>query len=220
MVEAVAIDGPVASGKTSVGARVAKRLNYAFLDTGLMYRAATWQAIHSGVDFDDDRGLTCMTKSMQITLSRGIAGGRLLVDGTDVADQLRHVGVDRNVSAVSAVPGVRWALTAQQRRIAWEGPIVMVGRDIGTVVLKDARTKVYLDASVHVRASRRHTEMVIAGTEIELAQVVADTVRRDKIDSERDAAPLRIAYDATVIHTDGLSLEEVVESIVSLVEQP
>ena len=220
VVEAVAIDGPVASGKTSVGALVAKRLNYAFLDTGLMYRAATWQAIHSGVHFDDDSGLTCMTKSMQITLSRGEASGRLFVDGADVTDQLRDVGVDRNVSAVSAVPGVRRALTAQQRRIAWEGPIVMVGRDIGTVVLADARTKVYLDASAHVRARRRHAEMVASGVEVELEQVVADTVRRDKIDSERDAAPLRIAHDATLIHTDGLSLGEVVESIVSLVRQP
>ena len=219
VVEAVTIDGPVASGKTSVGARAAKRLKYAFLDTGLMYRAATWQAIRSGVDLGDDRGLTAMTESMQITLSRGEGSGRLFVDGADVTDHLRVIEVDRNVSAVSSVHGVRRALTAQQRCIAGDGPIVMVGRDIGTVVLTDARTKVYLDASAHVRARRRHAEMLASGVEAELAQVVADTVRRDKLDSEKGAASLRIAHDATVIHTDELSLEEVVESIVSLVEQ-
>ena len=219
MIEAVAIDGPVASGKTSVGACVARRLDYAFLDTGLIYRAATWKAINSGVDVRDEIGLTKMTESMQISLSHVDRLDRLMVDGDDVTDHLRTTDVDRNVSAVSAVRGVRRALTPHQRRIAESGPIVMVGRDIGTIVLKDARTKVYLDASVNLRAARRHAEMLASGAVIEIEQVVADTVRRDRIDSERAEAPLSAADDAVVVDTGGLSLDEVVEHIVKLVDQ-
>ena len=219
MIEAVAIDGPVASGKTSVGVRVAACLDYAFLDTGLMYRAATWKAVHSGVDIGDESELTKMTESMRITLSRASEGVRLLVDGTDVTDQLRSQEIDQNVSAVSAVRGVRQALTPHQRRIAEEGPIVMVGRDIGTVVLTDARTKVYLDASVHTRATRRHAELLESGASVNLEQVVVDTARRDKIDSERAEAPLSAAEDAFIVETDCLSLNEVVEYIVKLVER-
>ncbi len=219
VIEAVAIDGPVASGKTSVGARVADRLDYAFLDTGLIYRAATWKALHSGVDVQDESGLSGMTESMLITLSGSGGRNRMIVDGTDVTDNLRTADIDRNVSAVSAVKGVRRALTPLQRRIAEDGPIVMVGRDIGTVVLTDARTKVYLDASVHTRAARRHAEMHASGEAVGLEQVVADTVRRDRIDSERAEAPLSAAVDAFIVDTDCQSLDEVVEHIVKLVER-
>ncbi len=219
VIEAVAIDGPVASGKTSVGARVAERLGYAFLDTGLMYRAATWKAVHSGLDMNDEHSLTKMTESMTVTLSSDDMGGRLIVDEVDVTDHLRTTDIDRNVSAVSAVKGVRSALTPHQRLIAEGGPIVMVGRDIGTVVLTDARTKVYLDASVHTRATRRHAEMQASGADVDFNQVVADTVRRDRIDSERVEAPLSTAVDAFILETDCLSLNEVVEQIVKLVER-
>lgn len=217
-IEAVAIDGPVASGKTSVGVCVARRLCYAFLDTGLMYRAATWKAIQSGVNMSDEPELTSVTESMRIRLLPSHRGGRLLVDDTDVTDHLRDIDIDRNVSAVSAVRGVRRALTPHQRRIAEAGPTVMVGRDIGTVVLPDARTKAYLEASVHVRAKRRRAEMLASGNSIELEQVVADTERRDRIDSERSYAPLPVADDAFVIQTDGLALHEVVERVVRLVK--
>ena len=219
VIEAVAIDGPVASGKTSVGAGVAKRLDYAFLDTGLMYRAATWKAVHSGVDIQDESGLTRMTESMTITLTPADGADRLIVDGADVTDHLRTAEIDRNVSAVSAVRGVRLALTPHQRRIAENGPTVMVGRDIGTVVLKDARVKVYLDASVRVRAQRRHSEMAASGAPEEFEQVVADTARRDRIDTERAEAPLTAAEDALIVNTDNLTLDEVVEHIVKLAEE-
>ena len=219
VIEAVAIDGPVASGKTSVGAGVAKRLDYAFLDTGLMYRAATWKAVHSGVDIQDESGLKRMTESMTITLTPAEGADRLIVDGADVTDHLRTPVIDRNVSAVSAVRGVRLALTPHQRRIAENGPIVMVGRDIGTVVLKDARVKVYLNASVRVRAGRRHSEIVASGATVEFEQVVADTARRDRIDTERAEAPLTAAEDALIVNTDFLTLDEVVEHIVKLAEE-
>ena len=219
VIEAVAIDGPVASGKTTVGTCVAKRLSYAFLDTGLLYRAATLQAVEAGINISDTSRLTQMTESMRIALLPSVRGDRLIVDGTDVTGRLRDADVDRNVSAVSAVRGVRRALTPHQRRIAEAGPTVMVGRDIGTVVLADASTKVYLDASAHVRAERRYTELIAAGVTADPYQVLADTERRDKIDSQRDNAPLRVADDAVVIHTDGLALQEVVGRVVSLVER-
>lgn len=219
MIEAVAIDGPVASGKSSVGARVAERLNYAFLDTGIMYRAATWKAIHSGVDVHDEVGLTSMTESMRISLSHSKLGDRLTVDGADVTDYLRTVEIDRNVSAVSAVEGVRLALTPKMRHIAERGPIVMVGRDIGTVVLTDARTKVYLDASVDVRAARRHAQMLASGSVVEFEQVLDATMTRDRIDSERAVTPLSVADDAVIIDTGGILLDEVVDQIVKLVER-
>lgn len=217
MIEAVAIDGPVASGKTTVGTCVATRLGYAFLDTGIMYRAATWQAIQSGISAAGETDLTLMAESMHIVLQQSNGPDRLLVDGSDITDHLRDTEVDRNVSAVSAVAGVRQALIPHQRKVAKAGPIVMVGRDIGTVVLPDARIKVYLDASVDVRARRRHTELLASGVTHELGQVMADTVRRDRIDSERGA--LSVAKDAVVVHTDNLDLEGVVQHIVNLVEQ-
>ena len=218
VIEAVAIDGPVASGKTSVGVCVADRLDYAFLDTGIMYRAATWQALRSGVSVAEETDLTLMAESMYIALQQSNGSDRLLLDGSDITDHLRDTEVDRNVSAVSAVTGVRQALIPHQRRVARAGPIVMVGRDIGTVVLPDARTKVYLDASVDVRARRRHTELLASGVTHELEQVIADTVRRDRIDSERGA--LSVSKEAVVIQTDNLDLERVVERIVNLVERP
>ncbi len=217
VIEAVAIDGPVASGKTTVGTCVAVRLGYAFLDTGIMYRAATWQAIHSGISVADDADLTRMAESMHIVLHSSNGSDRLLVDGTDITDHLRSTEVDRNVSAVSAVTGVRQALIPHQRRVAKVGPIVMVGRDICTVVLPDARTKVYLDATVNVRAGRRHAELLASGVDRDLEQVIADTARRDRIDSERGA--LSVSNDAVVMQTDNLDLEGVVQRIVELVEQ-
>ena len=217
VVEAVAIDGPAGSGKTTVGRTAAKRLDFGFLDTGLMYRAATWWAIRLGVDLQDDRVLTRMIQTVRIELTISHAGDRLLVDGTDATDELRSPEIDRNVSAVSAVSGVRRALVPQQRRIAEQGPIVMVGRDIGTVVLADARIKVFLNASVATRARRRYSEMLRSGMKVDLGQVMDETSLRDRIDSERLDSPLRVADDAVVVRTDDLTVEQVVARIVNLV---
>ena len=215
----MAIDGPAASGKTTVGRITAKCLDFGFLDTGMMYRAATWSAIRMGIDPQDGRTLTRMTETLRIEMIRTCAGDRLLVDGADATDELRLPDVDRNVSAVSAVPGVRRALVPHQRRTAEEqGPIVMVGRDIGTVVLADARNKVFLDASAETRAQRRYSEMQASGRAVGLDQVLAETSLRDRIDSERTDSPLRAADDAVVINTDDLEVEEVVARIVNLVK--
>ena len=217
VIEAVAIDGPGASGKTTVGARVAARLGFRFLDTGLTYRAATWTALRRGVDMEDDEALSVMTRSLDIR----IAGeGRVLVDGEDATDGLHTVEVDRRVSQVSAVRGVREALAPIQRRAAEDGPIVMVGRDICTVVLPDARTKVYLDASPEVRAGRRRAEIVRAGGSVEMEQVSDELSRRDTYDSGRRESPLMVAADAVVIDASEMSVDEVVERIVRLVLCP
>ena len=211
------MDGPVASGKTTVGRELANRLGYLFVDTGVFYRAVTLAALDSGVSLADDEALSTLAESLDLRLID--SGEGVLIDGVDVTGGLRTPEVEAAVSTVSRVAGVRRAMLAPQRDVAQEGGVVMVGRDIGSVVLTDARTKVYLDASVRVRAKRRHIEMLASGAAIELDQVVADTLRRDKIDSGREEAPLLVADDAVVILTDNLTLKEVAERIVNLVEQ-
>ncbi len=215
--EAVAIDGPGASGKTSVGREVARHLGFRFMDTGLMYRAATWEAMRRRIPVYDADALTRMTQEMDISLTASESGDRLLINGVDATSELRTLDIDRNVSAVSAVAGVRRELVSQQRRIAEQGPIVMVGRDICTAVLPDARTKIYLDASAGVRASRRYAEMNQLGMAVTPRQVRADIERRDRIDSDRSTTPLTIAENAVVIETDDLTIAEVVGQIVEMV---
>ena len=214
----LAIDGPAASGKSVVGREVARRLGLRFLDTGTMYRAVTWEAIRTGVSPDDSCELTAMAAHADMRLAASGDGDRLLLNGEDITDMLRLPEVDANVSAVSAVSGVRRALVAQQRSIAADCGIVMCGRDIGTVVLPDAGAKIFLTASAEVRAERRALEAGIdAGQERELRRVLDDMRRRDKIDSERDDSPLRPADDATIICTDSLTVEDVVLQILSKV---
>ena len=213
-IEVVAIDGPGASGKTTVGARVAGRLRFRFLDTGLTYRAATWAALGRGMDMEDDEALALMTRSLDIRITEA---SRVLVDGVDTTDDLNTGEVDRSVSRVSAVRGVRVALVPIQRRAAEDGPIVMVGRDICTVVLPDARTKVFLDASPEVRATRRQAEIVRSEGSADLKKVSDGLRRRDTYDSSRKESPLMVAKDAVVIDTSEIDVDEVVERIVRLV---
>ncbi len=212
---AIAIDGPVASGKTVVGRAVALRLGYRFLDTGAMYRAVTWTALRRGVDFADCEALASLASSIAMRLE---AGDRLTVDGEDVTGHLRDDDVQRAVSPVSAVPGVRTALVSQQRAVADCGPIVMVGRDIGTAVLPDARIKVFLQASAEVRARRRYDQIREGRGSITYDRVVCDLAHRDKIDSERAVSPLRSAPDAIVIDTDHMTVAQVIERVQYIAE--
>jgi cytidylate kinase len=211
---AIAIDGPVASGKTVVGRSVARELGYRFLDTGMMYRAATLIALRRNVDLTSDDEIANTVSGLSMELITSDSEDRLLVDGEDVTNRLRGREVETNVSRVSSVTGVRQALVEQQRQIAACGGIVMVGRDIGTVVLNDAPLKFYLDASVETRAHRRFTEIEARGGAADYDLVRDDLVRRDRIDSERAASPLRIADDAIVIDTDDMAIEDVVVRIV------
>ncbi len=216
---AVAIDGPVAAGKTVVGTLVARRLGYRFLDTGSMYRAVTCVAIDRGIDLNDAPLLSTLANAVDLRLESTNGGERLTADGRDLTGELRTAEVERGVSLVARVSGVRRALVSQQRRIAEDGRIVMAGRDIGTVVLPDAPVKVYLNASAEVRARRRHEDLVAQGTDAEPDQVLNDLARRDKIDSERSDSPLRPAADAITIDTDDQGIEQLADRILDLVKR-
>ena len=215
----IAIDGPAASGKTVVGRELASRLEFRFLDTGNMYRAVTWAALDRSIGLKDEGALQELAESIEIRLVPMNGSDRLLADGRDVTDLLRQREIDRGVSDVSAVSGVRRAMVPQQRAVADQGPIVMVGRDIGTVVLPDAKVKVFLMASSNVRARRRHRENLEKGITTDLGQVTIDLKRRDTQDTKRADSPLRPADDALEIDTDSLSVEEVVALIMERVER-
>ncbi len=204
-----------------MGTRVARALGYRFVDTGSMYRAITLAALQRQLDLEDARALSDLARDVAIALEPGPAdapeASRVLVDGADVTDRLRSAEVGGAVSLVSRVPAVRRAMVALQRELAAQGGLVMAGRDIGTVVLPDASLKVYLDASPGERIRRRHDELAAGGREVPLDAVREELARRDAIDSSRSVSPLRPADDAVVIDTDHLSLDEVVERILSLV---
>lgn len=215
-VTSIAIDGPVASGKTVVGRRVADALGFRFLDSGAMYRAVTLAALRSGVFLSDDNALAACASASDIALGDAPEGARVLLDGDDVTEDLRGPDVEGSVSRVAAVASVRHVLVAKQQEIAAGGAIVMVGRDIGTVVLADADVKAYLHASVEERAKRRHAERMGTDKATSL-QAVEEALRaRDHIDSSREASPLRPAEDAVVIDTDGLTVEQVVARVLEL----
>ncbi len=215
----VAIDGPVASGKSAVGSLLARRLGYRFVDTGLMYRAVALFALRQGVDPADGERLAEVARHLDLDLRWNPETGetRIVVGGEDVTDYLRSPEVEKIVSAVSARPEVRRVLVERQRRLAEDGPVVMAGRDIGTVVLPDADVKVFLTASAEERARRRYLERLARGEAADYEAVLAEVRRRDEYDSTRPVAPLRPAPDSLVFDTDGLSLEEVVEKLAEVI---
>jgi CMP/dCMP kinase len=208
------MDGPGGAGKTAIGKRLAHELGYRFLDTGVLYRAVTLQALSNNIDLEDAEALTRLAKGLRIELGQRDDGSTtIVVDGTDVTDRLRAPEIDRNVSIVSPVFGVRQAVLRLQRELAKGGGIVMVGRDIGTVVLPDAPLKFYLDASTEERARRRVKELAGGGIERPYDEVHAELADRDKRDTEREHSPLMAAPDAQVVNTDGLSEEQVFQLV-------
>lgn len=216
----IAIDGPAASGKSTLAKLLADELSYLFFDTGVMYRVVTWVALQRGVALDYGDAVTSLAEAIQIDVHPPSQDdGRaydVLADDRDVTWEIRRPEVDANVSVMSAYPGVRRALLAQQRRIGQRGRVVMVGRDIGTVVLPEADLKVYLDASAEERARRRHKECQSRGETVTFESILAAMRKRDKIDSTRDVAPLRAAADAIILDSDGLSIEQVLERMKDL----
>jgi cytidylate kinase len=214
----IAIDGPVASGKSTVGRRLAQRLGYRFVDTGAMYRALTWEAVRLGTDLDDEAALTRLAESTKIDIESS-EGSSVTVNGRDVTAELRSEPVERGVSPVSRVAGVRAVLVKKQQVMAAGGKIVMAGRDIGTNVLTGADIKIYLDVSVEEQASRRYNELLELGEKVEYQAILGGLVRRDKIDSNRSANPLRPAEDAVRIDTDKMDENGVVEYIMTMVNE-
>jgi len=220
-IECIAIDGPAASGKSTLGKMLADRLGYLFFDTGVMYRAATLAAMEQNIDLNDEKKVDTLTANIRIDVrppSR--SDGRMndvILDGKDVTWAIRDKKVESNVSQVSAYPGVRRELTAQQRRIGERGNVVMIGRDIGTVVMPDANKKIYLEASPEERARRRVKEFAERGEQISYDEVLKAMILRDQIDSSRETAPLRPADDAVIIQTDGFSLQQVFDQVISII---
>jgi len=218
----ITIDGPVASGKSTIGYLLAQKLGYLYLDTGAMYRAVTWAALTRGVPVEDERAVTALAEGLHIDITRPtVDDGRqytVLADGEDVTWDIRRPEVDASVSVVSAYPGVRRAMVAHQRRIAAAGRVIMVGRDIGSVVLPDADLKLYLDATPQERARRRWLERQARGESVAYEEVLAMMLRRDEIDSHRAVSPLRVPDGAVVIDTTGLTIDEVLALILRRIE--
>lgn len=218
----IAIDGPAASGKSTIGLRLANALGYLFFDTGVMYRAITWLALERGIDIHDEASVTALAEQAQIDIAPASRpDGRacdVLVDGRDITWETRTRKVDENVSIVAAYPGVRRALSQQQRRIGQRGEIVMVGRDIGTVVLPNAHLKIYLDATAEERARRRYDEIVARGGKPNYDEILKRVIERDRIDSTRDVAPLRAAHDAIILNSNELTADQVFEQVLALVK--
>lgn len=216
----IAIDGPAASGKSTIGKRLADELGYLFFDTGVMYRAITWIALQRGIDTRNEAAVTRLAEETPIEVTPASkSDGRacdVLVEGQDVTWETRRAEVDANVSVVSAYAGVRRALSQQQRRIGQRGRVVMVGRDIGTVVLPEADLKIYLDASAEVRAKRRYDEIIARGDNADYDEILVKVRERDRIDSTRTVAPLRPADDAVIVDSDRLNADEVLAAIRAL----
>jgi cytidylate kinase len=222
-VSTIAIDGPAASGKSTIGELLARRLGYLYFDTGVMYRAVTWAALDRGIPIEDEAAVTALARELRIDVTPPTLGdGRqytILADGADITWEIRTPEVNAAVSPVSAYAGVRREMVRQQRRVAERGRVVMVGRDIGTVVLPDADLKIYLDATVEERARRRWREELARGDESDYETVLASMRRRDEIDSSRDVSPLRAAEDAVVLDSTHMSIEEVTAAVERLLEE-
>jgi len=214
-VSTIAIDGPAASGKTVVGRALAKQLKFRFLDTGLMYRAMTLSALRGHIPPSDGPALTKLATESTINVIDSPSNTKVLLQNQDVTDQLHTSAVEEAVSQVSAIVGVRAALVARQRQIAAPGSIVMVGRDIGTVVLVDADIKIFLEASPEERAKRRQAEQSESDDGRSLEKVRENLVTRDHQDTYRVVSPLKPADDAYIIVTDGLSIEQVTDQIIN-----
>ena len=213
----IAIDGPVAVGKSSVGSQLASRLSYIFFDTGMMYRAFTWKVLKSNVFAEDENALCQLVNATKFDFVPSQEGQlHPFIDGVNVFSELLRPEIDERVPVISKVPGVRQALILEQRKLAQRGGVVMAGRDISTVVLPWAEMKIFLTASTEVRAIRRHKELLERGDNSSFEIVLSDLKRRDEMDIHRSVSPLKPADDAIIINTESFSLEEVVHKIFTL----
>jgi cytidylate kinase len=213
----ITVDGPAAAGKTTLGKLLAARLGYLFFDTGVMYRAVALAAYQNGADPADEAAVSELAENTAIDVrpapeSDGRAN-MVLLDGDDVSWAIHEPVVDDTVSKISAYGRVRAAMAARQREIGLRGNVVMIGRDIGTVVLPEADLKIYLDASLEERARRRHLEQDSRGGDLTPEEVQAGLARRDEEDATRDPSPLKPAKDAILVDTTNLTPEEVLQKI-------
>jgi CMP/dCMP kinase len=210
----IAIDGPSGAGKGTVARAVAERLGYRHIDTGAMYRALAWKALHDGVDLADEAA----TAALGERATFDVQDGRIEIDGHDVAAAIRTPEMDKASATLARHPAVRRALVARQRSYGDGGGVVMEGRDIGTVVFPRADVKIYLDASPEERARRRAADPAHTRSKnVRLSEVATALAERDKSDSTRAASPLAVAPDATVVDTTGMPVDRVIETVLALV---
>ncbi|MBE0475750.1 MAG: (d)CMP kinase [Coriobacteriia bacterium] len=218
----VAIDGPAASGKSTVAKAVARRLGLHYLDTGAMYRSVALKALRTGTPLDDEAALASLAEASRVAFAHAPGEplpAAVILDGEDVTAAIRTPEVDAAVSAVARAPGVREAMVREQRRLGRSDDLVVEGRDIGTVVFPEAEVKVYLSAAPGERARRRHAEHAAAGHEAEARDVLERLEARDAADSSRAASPLAVAADAVRIDTTGAGVEQVVDRVVGLAQR-
>ena len=211
----IAIDGPSGAGKSTLAKRLARELGFIYLDTGAMYRALALKVLRQGVDLADDARLARLVESIEIDLQENNGTLEVLLDGINVADEIRTPEVSQLASKVSALKIVRARMLDLQRRMGQHGRVVAEGRDIGTVVFPNAEIKIFLDASAEERARRRHAELRAAGRPADLSETLREMEERDKRDSERDLAPLRMADDALRIDSSNASADSVAAQVLA-----
>lgn len=215
----IAIDGPAGAGKSTVAKKVAKALHYLYIDTGAMFRSLAYEAIRLNVDLSNGTKLRKLLESIDIKLLQNDHGQRVFINNKDVTDLIRSQAVTNNVSIVATHKEVREEMLVRQQHLAKSGGVVMDGRDIGTCVLKDAELKIFLTASAEERARRRYDELKQKGIETNLKQLKKDIEERDKRDSEREIAPLKKAQDAIEIDSTHLTIDDVVQKILTLAKE-
>lgn len=216
----IAIDGPASAGKSTISKRIARALNFTYLDTGAMYRAATYLALTNHIDLGDEAQIAQKLASAQIAFEPAPNGNqKVFLDGQDITEIIRSQEVTQAVSQVAALPKVRETLVAQQQRLANAHDIVMDGRDIGTTVLADADVKIFMTASVLRRAQRRYKENIEKGMSVSLEEIQDDIQRRDYKDSHRAVSPLKQALDAIEVDTSELDIEQSTEKILEIIRQ-
>jgi cytidylate kinase len=214
----IAIDGPAGAGKSTVAKLVAKRLKYLYLDTGAMYRALTLKVLNNGVDISNTRKIAALASESAIDVINSPDGSLIVtLDGIDVSFAIRKPHITKSVSDIAKIKDVREIMLKLQREIGKRGNIVLDGRDIGTVVFPEAEKKFYLDADLKERVNRRHKELNGLGQDITTDDVHLDLTNRDKIDTNREFAPLKKADDAIYIDTTFLTIEEVVNKLLSYI---
>jgi len=215
----IAIDGPAGAGKSTIAKMLTKKLNYTYLDSGAMYRTITYLVCNENIDFNDNEKVVKVTKNTEIDINYNDNKFKIFINNIDITNKIRSNIVDKNVSTIAQIKGVRDELVKKQRKLAKSKDIVMDGRDIGTRVLPNADYKFYITATVEERANRRYKDIIDRGESNKtLEEVKNEIIKRDKIDSNRKYSPLKKAKDAIVVDTTNMSKKEVLQNLLSYIK--